>query len=112
MAFEDVRAIEAFLRSGTRTGAKPAYHRALVMGQGMTILVVFPSKAFQMILASEDWTLFRPLRLMRQHVSFEILEQSAALRVWTSAPFLAFIVKSGAGRSWTSVRIARVARCN
>ena len=48
----------------------------------MPVLVVFAGKAFGVVLAGRDWTLFWPLVLVSEHVRFEVFEVSAACRVW------------------------------
>lgn len=96
MAFEDIGAVEALLGSRARTRAKIANHGALVVRQGVTVLVIFTSKAFLMVLARHNWALFGPLWLMGQHMSLEILEYPTAIRVGTSTPFSAVILEPDA----------------
>ena len=64
MTLEDIGAVKALLRGGARAGAKIAHHSALVVGQGVPILVVLACKSFLVILARNDWAFLRPLRLM------------------------------------------------
>ena len=49
------------------------------MGQSVAILVVLASKAFMMVAASRDGAFLWPLRLVGQHVSFQILERPATV---------------------------------
>lgn len=79
MSFEDVGAVETFLRGGARAGAESANHGPLVVSQGVPVLVVLASEPFVVVVAGSDRALLWPLRLMGKHVSFDVLEKSAAL---------------------------------
>lgn len=74
----------------------------------MSILIILASKSFLVIVAGYDWTFFRPFRLMGQHVSLEVLEQSSTFWVGASTPLFAIVVKSQARGAWTLLRIARM----
>lgn len=67
----------------------------------MAILVILASKAFLVISAGRDGALFGSLRLVGKHMRFQIFEWSAAVRMRTTSPFFAIIVKTVAIRSWT-----------
>ncbi len=106
MTLEDVSAIETLLGSRARSRAESAHHVALVMGQGMSILIVLAGKALLVVVACHNRTFFRPFRLMGKHVRLQVLEQPATVNVWTTAPFPTIFVESNAGRSWAVLRIA------
>lgn len=86
VALENVRAVERLLVRGTWPWAEWADHGALVMGQGVAVLVVFPGETFGVVLAGFDGTLLRSLLHVCQHVSGEVFEHPSALRVWASVP--------------------------
>jgi hypothetical protein len=54
MSLEDICTVEGLFcrRSGTR--AKTAHHGAFVVCESMPVLIVLPTKAFDMIIASLD----------------------------------------------------------
>ena len=57
------------------------------MGQGVTVLVILASEAFDVIFTSKDRAFLGSLGLVSKHVSFQIFEDSSA--VWVRAsPFL------------------------
>jgi hypothetical protein len=60
------------------------------MSQGVSVLVIFSSKALNMVVAILDWTLFRALVLMSEHVRFQVLEDLATLRICTATLFSGF----------------------
>ena len=64
MTFEYIRTVEAFFGCGSRSRAEITDHRALVMRQSVSILVVLSSKALLVVLARDNGTLFRSLRQM------------------------------------------------
>lgn len=90
MPFEDVRTVEALFRGASRAGAEAAHHSALVVGQGVSVLVVLAGKAFGVVFASGNWALLRALVLVREHVRLEVLEVLAACGVWAKA-FVGFV---------------------
>lgn len=67
----------------------------------MAILVVLASKAFLVVSAGRDGALFGSLRLVGKHMRFQVLEWSTAVRMRTTSPFFAIVVKTIAIRSWT-----------
>lgn len=93
MSLKNICTIEALLRGGTRAGAEAAHHRALVMGQSVSVLVVLSRKAFVMVLTSDDGALLGSLGLMGQQVSFEILEDLATIRMRASTLFGTFFTR-------------------
>lgn len=99
MTLEDIGAVEALLRGGAGSRAEIAHHGTLIVCQGVPVLVVLACEAFLVILARNDWTFLRSLRLMGQHMSLQIFEYSSTVRVWASASFSAIIVESDACRS-------------
>lgn len=52
MTLEDICSVEALFRGGSGPRAKPANHGTLVVGQSVTVLVVFTSETFGVVLAS------------------------------------------------------------
>ena len=90
MSLEHIRAIEALLGRTARPWTEAADHGSFVMCQGVTILVVFPCKAFGVVFACRDRTFLRTLILVCEHVRLEIFEVPAARRVWAEA-FVGFI---------------------
>lgn len=58
MALEHISAVEGLGMRGAGARAKGAHHGALVVSQGVAILVVLAGEAFDMVLACFDWTLF------------------------------------------------------
>lgn len=55
-----------------------------VMGQGVSVLVVFARKSFVVIFAGDDGAFLRSLGLVGQHMRFEILEDLATVGMWAS----------------------------
>ena len=111
VALEDVGAIETLFRVRPRSGTETTDHRSLIMCQGMTVLVVFASEAFLVIVARYDRTLLRSLRLMRQHVSFQILEVPTTVEVWTPSSLTTLGVGTD-GRSWAVMRVDGLCRAD
>ncbi len=99
MSLEDIRTIEAFLRGGPGPRTEVAYHRSLVVSQGVTVLVVFARETFLMIFADYDGALLRSFGLMRQHMRLEVLEVSTTVRVGASSPFFSVVIKAKASRA-------------
>ena len=79
MALENVRAVERLFSSRARSRTEAAHHGALVMRQCVSVLVVFPREAFEVVLARRDRTLLRSLGLVSKHVRFQILENATTL---------------------------------
>ncbi|KAG9796151.1 hypothetical protein KCU88_g160, partial [Aureobasidium melanogenum] len=65
MSLENVGAVEALLGGSARPRTKSAYHGTLVMGQGMSVLVILPSEALLVVLTCHDGTFLGPFSLMR-----------------------------------------------
>lgn len=57
------------------------------MGQGMSVLVIFPCEPLNVIIAGRDWALLRSLGLVGQTMGLEVLENLSAVWVVTSAFF-------------------------
>lgn len=51
MSLEDICPVEALLRRASTARTESTYHGTLVVGQGVSILVVLPGKAFDVIFA-------------------------------------------------------------
>ena len=80
MPLEYIGTVKALLSGRAASRAETADHGALVMRQGMTVLVVLPREALDVILARCDRTLFWSLILVSEHVCLEILENTSTLR--------------------------------
>lgn len=78
------------------------------MGKGMSILIVLAGKAFLMIFTSDNGALFRPFRLVRQHVGLEILEYSSTVGVWAAAFFVVLFVHLETAGSLAVQGVSRV----
>lgn len=99
MALEHVGAVEGLLGSGARAGAEATDHGALVMGQGVAVLVVLASKALDVVLAGLDGALLGALRLVGEHVRLEVLEDFAAVGVGASLALLGLVTRGVLGRA-------------
>ena len=93
MPLEDIGAVEALFRSGPGSRTEAADHGTLVMRQGMSVLVVFPCEALEVIFTGDDGALLWSFRLVREHVGFEITEDTPAIRMGTPMAFSGFIVE-------------------
>lgn len=85
MSLKDICSVEAFLCRASTTGAEATDHRPLVVRQGVSVLVVFASEAFDVVFASWDRALLGSFLLMCEHMCFQILHMSAASRDRTHA---------------------------
>jgi hypothetical protein len=90
MSLEDVRAVEALLGRATRAWAEAAHHRAFVVRQCVSVLVVLACETFSVVLACGDRALLRALILVCEHVCLEVLEVPPACGIWAK-PFAGFI---------------------
>lgn len=102
VSLEDVGAVKRLLGGRPRSGAEATDHVALVVRQGMTVLVILASKPLNVVLACRDGALLRALSLMGEHVGLEILEGLAALGIGASLLLLdlvAAVVVGGDGRN-------------
>ena len=77
--FEDVGTIECLFIGRPSIGAKGTHHCALVMRKGMSVLVIFASKALGVVLACLNGAFFGAFFHMRQHVGGKVLEYSTTL---------------------------------
>lgn len=93
VTFEYIGAVEALLYSRAASRAEATYHRAFIVGEGMTILVVLASKSFVMILTCQDWAFLRPFRLMGEHVGFQVLEEPTAVGIGTAILLLSVVIQ-------------------
>jgi hypothetical protein len=78
MTLKDVCTIEALLGGTATTRAETADHRALVVREGMAVLVVLASKPFDVILAGRNGALHRTLILVCKLVSSKVLDITTA----------------------------------
>jgi hypothetical protein len=74
MSLEDICAVEGLFcrRSGTR--AETTYHGAFVVCESVPVLVVLPTKAFDVIIACLDGAFLGPLILVGEQMGFQVLE--------------------------------------
>jgi len=84
VSLEDVGSVEALFGGRAGARAKSAHHSALVMGQCVSVFVVFAGKPFLIVFTGQDWAFLRSLGLMCKHVSFQVFEDFAAIRMRAS----------------------------
>lgn len=77
MSLEDIGSIEALLCCTPTSRTETTHHCALVMGQGVSVLVILASEAFDVVFASWNRALLGTLLLVREHVRLEVLDMSA-----------------------------------
>lgn len=104
MTLEDIGAIEALFRGGAGARAETAYHGPFVVGEGVAVLVVLAGEALDVVFAVQDWALLGSLRLVSQHVGFQVFEDSATVRVWAAAFFFDIFVRLDAAKSRAVLR--------
>jgi hypothetical protein len=97
---EYIRSVERLLCGRSRARAEATYHGALVMGQGVSVLVVFAGKALDVILAGLDGALLGTFILMREHVCLEILENFAAVGICASLLLLGVVTTEIGRADW------------
>lgn len=78
MPLEYVCAVEALLCGAATAGAKATDHGTLVVGEGVSVLVVLSCEALGMVFTGWDWTLLWSLILVGKHVSLQVFDVSAA----------------------------------
>ena len=105
MTFEDVGSIKALLGCRARAWTETAHHRTLVMGQGVSILVILARESLLIVLTSENGTFFGSFRLMSKHMSFQVLEDPPTIWVRASASVSTFVVGLECGRLWALMRL-------
>lgn len=93
MSLEDIGAVKALLRCRAAAWTKSADHRALVVCECVSILVVLPREALDVVLACRDWALLGPLVLVGEHVCLEVLEDTATLGKWAKTLLARLIVQ-------------------
>ena len=93
---EHIGAVEALFSGRAAVGAEVAHHGALVMRERVPAAIVLPREAFDVIRTRHDRALFGALRLVREHVGFQIADDTAAVDIWTPALLLALFVDSHA----------------
>jgi hypothetical protein len=92
MALEDIGAVEALLRCRAASWAKSTHHGALVVGQGVPVLVVFSREALDVVFARSDRALLRSLSTVSEHVCLQVLEDTATLGKWAKTLLARLIV--------------------
>lgn len=97
MAFEDIGPVEALLGGGARAWTEAADHGALVMGQSMSVFVVFSCETLLIVFACQDGAFFWSFRLVGKHVCLQIFENLATVRVRASTLFSALLIELGDG---------------
>ncbi len=90
--FEHICPIEKFCCRRTTGRAEPTDHDALVMREGVPILIIFPCKSFCVIIACLDWTFFHSVVLVCKHVSFQVFEDFSAFGICAATLFFRFLV--------------------
>ena len=63
------------------------------MREGMPVLIIFPCEAFEVVFASGDRALLRPLILVSKHVCLEIFEHTTAFWKRAKAFLPAFVIQ-------------------
>jgi hypothetical protein len=91
MPLEDIGAVERLLSRGTGSRTETAHHCSLVVGQGVSVLVVLAREALDVVIARLNWALFGAFRLVRQHVRLQVLEGLTTVGVWASLLLLGLI---------------------
>lgn len=81
VSLEDICAVERLLSRGARSGTEATDHSALVVGQGVAVLVILASKPLDVVFTRHDGALLGSLSLVSEHVRLEILEGLAALGI-------------------------------
>lgn len=76
---EDIGTIERLFSRRSRARAESTDHRPLVVGQSVSVFVIFAREALDMIITCLNGTLFRPLILVSDLVSFHVLKFLEAL---------------------------------
>ena len=104
MSLEDISTIEALFSSGARARAEAADHGALVVRQGVPVLVVLARKALDVVLACLDGALLGAFRLVREHVCLQVLERPAAVWDWADTLFLILFAELVAAASVAVLR--------
>jgi hypothetical protein len=95
MTLEYIGAVEALFSRRSGTGTESTHHCPFVMGQCVSIFVIFACKPLEVVFAVDDRAFFRSLALVGQHVSPEILEGSAAVGPGASSFLATFIFYIG-----------------
>jgi hypothetical protein len=91
VTLENIGPVKGLLGGRARARAESTHHGTLIVGQGMPVLVVFASKAFDVVLTREDGAFLGSLRLMRKHVGLEVLEGLPAIGMRTSLLLLRLV---------------------
>ena len=78
MSLEDIGTVEALLGRATTTRAETAHHGAFVVGEGVSVLVVFTSESLDVVFARRDRAFLRAFVLVCEHMRLEVLDMSAA----------------------------------
>ena len=79
VTLEDIGTVKRLLGSRSRAWAEAADHCALVVCEGVAVLVILASETFGVVLAGCNRTLLGALILVSEHVSLEILEGLATI---------------------------------
>lgn len=99
VTLEDIGPVEALLSRRPRPRAKPAKHGAFVVGKSVSVLVIFPSESFGVVLASDNGALLRSLRLMREHMGLQVFEDPTAVWMRTASLGIVVIADTAGGRT-------------
>lgn len=112
VSLEDICAVERLLSRGARSGTEATDHGALVVGQGVAVLVILASKPLDVVFTRHDGALLGSLSLVSEHVRLEILEGLAALGIGAHVLLLDLIaagVVGGDGRDEVAAAVAGLA---
>lgn len=80
MPLEDIGSVEALFSSRAGRRAEATDHGALVMSQGMSVLVVLSCEALDVVFASRNRALLRSGLLVSPDVCLQVLDDLPAIR--------------------------------
>lgn len=103
VALEDVGTVKGLLRGRAGAWAEAADHCAFVVCESVTVLVILSSKALCVVLAGLNGALLRPLSLVSEHVSLEVLEGLAAVGIGASLLLLGLVTAILAWCRWNEM---------
>jgi hypothetical protein len=81
VALEDVCPAKDLFMLRADPGTKWTDHGTSIVGEGMAVLVILPSKSLCMIFTGNNGAFFRTLFLMRKHMCRQVLDNSPAIRM-------------------------------
>lgn len=93
MPLEDISAIETLLCSRSTTRAEATDHGTFVVSEGVSVLVVLPCEALDVVFAGSDWALLWPLVLVGKHVCLQVFEDTSTLGKWAKTLLTCLIIQ-------------------